>query len=93
MSWSRFLGIKSDMEVPFDILLLYLVEAGFYFHSIYATIFMDEWKKDSVAMILHHILANALIIFSLCFRLVQCFRKFVESHLLKSVIRCQIVKL
>jgi len=51
-----------------DILSLYVIEAGFYFHSIYATIFMDAWRKDSVAMLIHHVLANSLIIFSLVLR-------------------------
>lgn len=65
---SHWKNLKPTSEVPFDILALYVTEAGFYFHSIYATIFMDAWKKDSIAMLIHHVLANALILFSLNFR-------------------------
>jgi len=62
------IGLTPKCEVPMDILSLYVIEAGFYFHSIYATIFMDAWRKDSVAMLIHHVLANSLIIFSLVLR-------------------------
>ena len=56
------------MPVPQDIYTLYMAEAGFYFHSIYASLFMDEWRRDSILMIVHHILTNSLILFSLAFR-------------------------
>jgi len=56
------------MPIPQDIYTLYVVEAGFYFHSIYATLFMDQWRRDSHLMILHHILTNALIFFSFAVR-------------------------
>lgn len=56
------------LEIPLDILGLYITEAGFYFHSVYATICLDVWRKDSIAMLVHHVLANSLILFSLCFR-------------------------
>ncbi|KAJ7321492.1 Ceramide synthase 1 [Desmophyllum pertusum] len=61
-------GWYKGMPVPQDIYMLYLVEAGFYFHSIYATLFMDQWRRDSILMILHHILANCLILFSFAIR-------------------------
>ena len=56
------------MPVPQDIYMLYVVEAGFYFHSIYATLFMDQWRRDSILMIAHHVLTNLLIFFSFAFR-------------------------
>lgn len=56
------------MAIPDDIRYLYYLESGFYFHALYATVFMDVWKKDSVAMLIHHVLANALIIFSMATR-------------------------
>jgi ceramide synthetase len=52
------------MVVPDDIKLLYFIECGFYMHSLYATIFMDAWRKDFFVMILHHFLTMALIIAS-----------------------------
>ncbi|XP_047128572.1 ceramide synthase 1 [Hydra vulgaris] len=61
-------GWHKDMDIPNPIKYLYFLEAGFYFHSIFATVFMDVWKKDSIAMIIHHILANTLIIFSMSTR-------------------------
>jgi len=57
-----------DMEVPADIKLIYLAQAGFYFYAIYATVCLDIWRKDSLPMLFHHFLANALIIFSLSLR-------------------------
>ena len=56
------------MPVTQDIYTLYVVEAGFYFHSLYATLYMDQWRRDSILMILHHILTNLLILFSLAIR-------------------------
>ncbi|XP_057306129.1 ceramide synthase 1-like [Hydractinia symbiolongicarpus] len=61
---TQWQGWYQEMNIPDDIFYLYMLEAGFYFHSIYATLFMDVWRKDSIAMLLHHILANMLIIFS-----------------------------
>ncbi|XP_078360160.1 ceramide synthase 1-like [Oculina patagonica] len=61
-------GWYKGMPIPQDIYTLYVVEAGFYFHSIYATLFMDQWRRDSILMILHHILANLLIFFSFAIR-------------------------
>lgn len=52
------------MSVPGDITLLYFVECGFYLHSIYATIYMDAWRKDSIVMLIHHVLTMTLILFS-----------------------------
>ena len=62
------LGWYKGMPIPQDIYTLYVVEAGFYFHSIYATLFMDQWRRDSHLMIMHHILTNALIFFSFAVR-------------------------
>ncbi|KAL9985152.1 hypothetical protein ACROYT_G007522 [Oculina patagonica] len=61
-------GWYKGMPIPQDIYTLYVVEAGFYFHSIYATLFMDQWRRDSILMIMHHILANSLILFSFAIR-------------------------
>lgn len=52
------------MVVPDEIKFLYFIECGFYMHSLYATIFMDAWRKDFFVMILHHFLTMALIIAS-----------------------------
>uniref|UniRef100_A0AC34R7R8 TLC domain-containing protein n=1 Tax=Panagrolaimus sp. JU765 TaxID=591449 RepID=A0AC34R7R8_9BILA len=47
--------------VYWDIHLVYLIQAAFYLHSIYATLYMDIWRKDSKLMCIHHFIALALI--------------------------------
>ncbi|KAM7449757.1 Ceramide synthase 1 [Porites harrisoni] len=61
-------GWYKGMPVAQDIYVLYVVEAGFYFHSVYATFFMDQWRRDSILMILHHVLTISLISFSFAVR-------------------------
>ncbi|EDV22723.1 uncharacterized protein TRIADDRAFT_58575 [Trichoplax adhaerens] len=51
-----------------DILMVYLIQGSFYIHSLYATLYMDERRKDTWMMILHHILTDTLIGFSHAFR-------------------------
>lgn len=53
-----------DMAIPFDITLIYFIECGFYVHSIYATIWMDEKRKDFAVMLIHHVLTLTLIVVS-----------------------------
>ncbi|KAG5850768.1 ceramide synthase 1 [Anguilla rostrata] len=65
---SVFYGWKSGMSVPTDIAIAYLIQGSFYGHSIYATIYMDAWRKDSSVMVVHHIITLALITFSYAFR-------------------------
>ncbi|XP_077997084.1 ceramide synthase 1-like [Glandiceps talaboti] len=52
------------LEIPSDIQLLYLYELGFYIHSVYATIYMDEIRSDFFLMLFHHFLTITLIGFS-----------------------------
>ncbi|KAK3728555.1 hypothetical protein QZH41_011633, partial [Actinostola sp. cb2023] len=73
---SVWIGIKVEIkfgwnigiEVPYDIYVLYAIQVGFYFHSIYGTVFMDIWRRDSVVMILHHVLTLCLLVFSISIR-------------------------
>uniref|UniRef100_A0A8C4SXB8 Ceramide synthase 1 n=1 Tax=Erpetoichthys calabaricus TaxID=27687 RepID=A0A8C4SXB8_ERPCA len=65
---SAFYGWKRGMEVPMDIAILYLIQGSFYAHSIYATLYMDAWRKDSLVMLLHHVITLTLIVFSYVFR-------------------------
>ncbi|CAG08017.1 unnamed protein product, partial [Tetraodon nigroviridis] len=67
---SVFYNWKSGMSVPTDIAIAYLIQGSFYGHSIYATIYMDAWRKDSAVMVVHHIITLALICFSYAFRCV-----------------------
>lgn len=52
------------MPVPRDIYAMYIVQCSFYLHSIYGTIFLDIWRKDTGVMLVHHLLTLALIAFS-----------------------------
>uniref|UniRef100_A0A8D0GXZ2 Ceramide synthase 1 n=1 Tax=Sphenodon punctatus TaxID=8508 RepID=A0A8D0GXZ2_SPHPU len=65
---SVFYDWKKGMDVPTDIAVAYLMQGSFYGHSIYATIYMDAWRKDSVVMLVHHIVTLTLITFSYAFR-------------------------
>ncbi|NXX38222.1 CERS1 synthase, partial [Tricholaema leucomelas] len=60
-------GWKKGMEVPTDIAIAYLLQCSFYGHSIYATAYMDTWRKDSVVMLLHHVVTLTLIASSYAF--------------------------
>ncbi|KAJ7411026.1 derriere protein-like protein [Pitangus sulphuratus] len=65
---SVFYGWKKGMDVPTDIAIAYLLQCSFYGHSIYATAYMDTWRKDSVVMLLHHVVTLTLIASSYAFR-------------------------
>ncbi|NWH92297.1 CERS1 synthase, partial [Aegithalos caudatus] len=65
---SVFYDWKQGMEVPRDIAVAYLLQGSFYGHSLYATAYMDTWRKDSLVMLLHHVVALTLIASSYAFR-------------------------
>ncbi|KAJ8373296.1 hypothetical protein AAFF_G00266520 [Aldrovandia affinis] len=65
---SAFHGWRREMTVPTDIAVAYLLQGSFYGHSIYATVYMDVWRRDSIVMVTHHIITLALITFSYAFR-------------------------
>lgn len=56
------------MEIPLDIYILYMAELSFYLHSVYATLALDAWRKDSGVMLLHHAVTLVLIGISLIAR-------------------------
>ncbi|NXQ09437.1 CERS1 synthase, partial [Vidua macroura] len=64
---SVFRGWQRGMEVPGDIAVAYLLQGSFYGHSLYATAYMDTWRKDSLVMLLHHVVALTLIASSYAF--------------------------
>ncbi|NXY51637.1 CERS1 synthase, partial [Ceuthmochares aereus] len=65
---SVFYDWKKGMDVPTDIAIAYLLQCSFYGHSIYATAYMDTWRKDSIVMLLHHVVTLTLIASSYAFR-------------------------
>lgn len=66
-----FLAYEADSFPEWDIAIVYLVQGSFYVHSLYATLFMDERRKDTWVMIVHHIVTDTLIGFSHAFRYVN----------------------
>ena len=46
---------------------MYITQLGFYIHFFYGTAFMDDARKDTKVMYLHHPLSCVLIGFSLDF--------------------------
>lgn len=44
--------------------IVFLIECSFYVHSLYATLFLDSWRKDSLVLMVHHIMTVALLVFS-----------------------------
>ncbi|XP_072560409.1 ceramide synthase 1-like [Paramormyrops kingsleyae] len=65
---SAFRGWQSGIPVPRDIAIAYLIQGSFYGHSVYATLYMDAWRRDSIVMLAHHLITLALIAFSYAFR-------------------------
>ncbi|XP_038633933.1 ceramide synthase 1 isoform X1 [Scyliorhinus canicula] len=65
---SVFYEWRASVDVPQDIAIAYLAQCSFYGHAIYATVYMDAWRKDSVVMLVHHVITLALIAFSYAFR-------------------------
>jgi len=55
-------------EVPNVIYMCYMVQFSFYLHSVYATLYLDVWRKDSVLMMAHHFTTLLLIGFSYNYR-------------------------
>uniref|UniRef100_A0A0N4Z745 TLC domain-containing protein n=1 Tax=Parastrongyloides trichosuri TaxID=131310 RepID=A0A0N4Z745_PARTI len=50
--------------VYWDVYFIYFTQSSFYVHSIYATLYMDIWRKDSLLMIVHHFVALTLMCLS-----------------------------
>ncbi|CAG2113786.1 unnamed protein product, partial [Medioppia subpectinata] len=53
--WKDF---SIDDVIPGNVRILYLIEISFYIHSVYAVIFLDEWRKDTLVMFTHHIIIS-----------------------------------
>merc|ERR1712096_185152 len=55
-------------SVPTEIRTCYMIQFSFYLHSVYATLYLDVWRKDSVLMMLHHGVTLLLVGFSYNYR-------------------------
>ncbi|XP_042900601.1 ceramide synthase 1 [Parasteatoda tepidariorum] len=78
---SVWTGWSLTESLPPKMYLFYMAQGGFYLHSIYATIFMDTWRKDSIIMIIHHASTLILIVFSFALRChnIGCFVLFLHD--------------
>lgn len=54
--------------VPRSVYIVYVVQISFYVHSLYATLFVDQWRRDSLVLIAHHIITVILLVFTLSIR-------------------------
>ncbi|KAI0978476.1 hypothetical protein GJ496_000927 [Pomphorhynchus laevis] len=67
--WSDW---QLGMTVPLAYRFIIFTECAFYFHSIYATIFIDIRRSDFKVMIVHHMVTIALISVSYAIRYHKC---------------------
>uniref|UniRef100_A0A8C4QS21 Ceramide synthase 1 n=1 Tax=Eptatretus burgeri TaxID=7764 RepID=A0A8C4QS21_EPTBU len=65
---SVFYGWQSRSLVPWDIYTAYILQGSFYAHSMFGTLYMDAWRRDSVVMLVHHFITLSLIVCSYAFR-------------------------
>lgn len=70
-----------NLTVPTNIYVVYVAQISFYVHSLYATVFVDQWRRDSIVLIGHHIITALLLIFSLATRCVQTHISYAHAHL------------
>jgi len=68
------------MPIPSDILVVYLVQTAFYVHSIYASVFMDVWRTDSIAMLAHHVVTILLLAGSYAMRFHKIWLIVLVTH-------------
>jgi len=52
-----------DKQIPLHYYIIQAVQLSFYIHSLYATIFLDNWRKDSYILFYHHIITCFLLLF------------------------------
>lgn len=55
-------------EIPWDMCAAYLLQASFYVHASWATCVLDEWKKDSPLLLVHHAVTIILMGTSYAYR-------------------------
>ncbi|CAG2110123.1 unnamed protein product, partial [Medioppia subpectinata] len=58
-----------DSAIEMDIYVIYLIQLSFYCHSLYSTLRVDQWRKDSPTLMVHHVLCVLLISISLATKL------------------------
>ncbi|CAH8440814.1 unnamed protein product [Dicrocoelium dendriticum] len=66
---SPFLVGYFDIPTPPDYYRAYILQLGFYLHSLWSVLFIDVWRKDSAVLLVHHFMTLFLLQFSLVLRL------------------------
>ena len=67
-SLSLLVDYSIDSVVPLPVMAVYIVEMSFYLNSLHTTVFVDQWRKDSLVMIAHHIVSLNLLFLTLTIR-------------------------
>ena len=63
--WSK---IRNEV-VPTSPAMLYAVVSGYYFQGIYVSLYVEERRKDTLVMVIHHFVTLFLVSFSFGMRL------------------------
>lgn len=58
-------------QQPLDLQLLYVVQMAHYLHGTYATLFLEAWRSDTFALLLHHVVTLSLLTFSFIYRFMR----------------------
>lgn len=83
---NMFIDWKPRVLPENDLYWAYMIQLGFYVHSIYATLMMDAWRKDSIVMLFHHFLTITLLWCSLACGFIQIGVCLVMLHDLNDVL-------
>ncbi|ELU10742.1 hypothetical protein CAPTEDRAFT_219402 [Capitella teleta] len=63
-----------------DFYAMYMLQSGFYIHSLYATMYMDHWRRDSWVMMFHHFLTLSLLVSSYIASSLNIHNSFMDIH-------------
>ncbi|KAF8561380.1 hypothetical protein P879_09876 [Paragonimus westermani] len=56
--WNKNLYVDPP---AFDLQVIYALQLAHYLHTAYATLFVDTWRSDWIALIVHHVVTLSLI--------------------------------
>ncbi|XP_019857335.1 PREDICTED: ceramide synthase 1-like [Amphimedon queenslandica] len=61
---SHWEGYNLGNAIPNSIYWLYMLQMGFYFHCIYASVYLETIRRDFLALMFHHFLTLGLLFYS-----------------------------
>ena len=62
-------SVLRSQDVPTSPALLYGIVSGYYFQGIYVSLYVEERRKDTLVMVIHHFVTLFLVSFSFGMRL------------------------